>query len=101
MTAEITEIKKPETLEEVERYLNEKEMTWQKRRQECYDEFVALIVKARGLTQDILDVIEEFRQLQCKMANTDTIRFIGNGFRQEAVEREYGDPTGTGGESAS
>jgi hypothetical protein len=90
------EIQKPRTLEDVERYLAEKEMAWQKRRQTCYEEFIGLIVKARALTQDpaVLAVIDEFEELQCKMANTDTIRFIGNGFRHEAVKREYGDAPG-------
>ena len=96
MTDDTQQIQNPKTLEEVERYLTPKELAWQKRRQECYDEFVALIAKARAVTQDraVLDIVDEFEQLRCMMANTDWMRFIGNGIRHEAVKREYGDTPG-------
>lgn len=83
----------PMTLQEVERYLTEKEIRWRDERSKCYETFVALLRTGRTLTQDkaLLDILDRLEDIQCQMANADTVRYIGNGIRAEAVKREFGD----------
>ena len=88
----------PLTLDDIEIFLLKKEAIWRERKIREHEEFVELIRVGRALSagiRTVLIVLDKFERIQLdnlevlqnQMANSDTVRFLANGFKHD-IEQE-------------